>query len=77
MSAADLSEIRTPAEIGRSLAERMRDLPTPRFLAALDDVLDDLPDELVVAGKAAPAAFLICREARLAAREAWHAPAGQ
>ena len=71
MSAADLLQIQTPVEISRALAERLRALPTPCFLAALDDVLDDLRDELVAAGKAAPAAFLICREARRAAREAW------
>jgi hypothetical protein len=61
-----------PRGAGRALAERMRGVSTPAFLAEMDEILDHMKEEMLASGRPAPIAYLICREIRQAARQEWH-----
>ncbi|MBO1081837.1 hypothetical protein [Roseomonas haemaphysalidis] len=61
----------TPRGVGRALAERMRGIPDAAFLAKLDSILDHMREEMLAAGRVPSMALLICREIRMAARQAW------
>ena len=62
----------SPREVGQAMATHLVAVNGRHFTALLDKLLDHMRAEMVEAGHPASITFLICRETRVAALQAWH-----